>query len=121
LAQGTSLQIETKWDSWLIPIIDWFTSYISNIHQRVTLNNESPSIQNIHAGVQQGSVLGPLLFLININDIHENINSGVRTFADEASMMKSSKNKDELQISVNRDLYKIMGHHLACQLQHLNN
>ena len=60
----------------------WFKSYISNPKQKVIIENSSSKTGDIQAGVHQGSVLRPLLFLIYTNDITGNVNSHIRLFAD---------------------------------------
>ena len=67
-------------------LLRFFENYISNRHQGVTLNGTESSWRSISAGVPQGSVLGPLLFLVYINDLTENIKSQMRLFADDSSV-----------------------------------
>ena len=67
-------------------LLSFFENYLSQRHQRVTLNGSESSWRSISAGVPQGSVLGPLLFLIYINDLTENIKSQMRLFADDSSI-----------------------------------
>ena len=66
-------------------------SYLSNRQQRVVINSFFSSFRNVTAGVPQGSVLGPLFFLIYVNDISEHIFSLTRLFADDSSLYFSAQ------------------------------
>ena len=62
------------------------TDFLSNRKQRVVLNGQHSSWADIKAGVPQGSILGPLLFLICINDLMENLHSNPKLFANDVSL-----------------------------------
>ena len=79
-------------------------NYIFNRHQRVTLNGSESSWRSISAGVPQGSVLGPLLFLVYINDLTENIKSQMRLFADDSSIFTPVKNVIDTHEQLVKDL-----------------
>ena len=59
------------------------SEFLSNSLQRVVLNGQNSSWTNVHAGVPQGSILGPLLFLIYINDLSDNLTSNAKLSADD--------------------------------------
>ena len=89
-------------------VLHWFESYIKGRSQYVTVNGHSSEILPITCGVSQGSVLGPLLFLIYVNDL-PNV-SRVFTFylfADDTSIHFDSDNLITLQKIVNRELHKV--------------
>ena len=67
-------------------LLRWFQSYLHNREQRVIIHGSSSQWGKIPAGVPQGAVLGPLTFLIYINDITENIKSNIKLFADDTSL-----------------------------------
>ena len=63
----------------------FFENYLQNRFQRVVLNGTTSDWKIINSGVPKGSVLGPLLFLIYINDLNDNISSQMHLFADDPS------------------------------------
>ena len=67
-------------------LLRWFSDYLVERKQRVVLPGAASSWKNIKAGVPQGSILGPLLILIYINDIVEDFHSSIRLFADDTSL-----------------------------------
>ena len=67
-------------------VVKWFERYLSQRRQRVVINGQSSDWVHILAGVPQGSILGPLLFLIYINDIVKHIGCSIRLFADDTSL-----------------------------------
>ena len=75
-----------------------------NREQRVVINGSSSEISPIEAGVPQGSVLGPLLFLIYINDLEENIISNVKFFADDTMLFSVVNNPNQTALELNHDL-----------------
>ena len=83
---------------------NWFSSYLKNHSQYVSiLGFESNTKPTIH-GVPQGSVLGPLLFLIYINDLHTVIKSKVYHFADDTNLLNINSSPRKLHKHLNDDL-----------------
>ncbi len=86
---------------------DWFASYLSNRKQRVILPGVYSKWNYIRAGVPQGSILGPLLFLLYINDIVSDINSSIRLFADDTSLYLIVDTPEIASMTINSDLETI--------------
>ncbi len=86
-------------------ILKWFQSYLTDRKQYVYYNGISSNIATVSCGVPQGSVLGPLLFLIYINDL-PNISSKLSffLFADDTNIYYESTNLLELEKTVNKEL-----------------
>ena len=84
---------------------DWFKSYLTNRKQFVSINGyDSEEVEMLY-GVPQGSVLGPLLFLVYINDLHNAIKyCTVRHFADDTNLLINAKSPKQLQKYLNWDL-----------------
>ena len=77
-------------------LFKYFRRFLRNRKQRVVFNGQTSNWENIYAGVPQGSILGPLLFLIYINDLAENLSSNPKLFADDTSLFSEV---DDLNIS----------------------
>ena len=87
----------------------WFSSYITNRKQYVKVGNTESSLKTITWGVPQGSTLGPLLFLLYINDLPKSSKKlTFRIFADDTNMFYSSKDKEQLQSVINEELGKVL-------------
>ena len=67
-------------------LLEMFKSYLTGRKQRVALNGEFSDWGFINSGVPQGSVLGPLLFLVYVNDLENGIKSSIKFFADDTSL-----------------------------------
>ena len=70
-------------------LLKLFHSYLNNRQQGVVLNGQYSKWAPILAGVPQGSILEPLLFLILINDLPENLKSAAKLFADDTSLFSA--------------------------------
>ena len=81
-----------------------FQNYLSNRKQCVVLNDSTSEYSGIESGVPQGSVLGPLLFHIYINDLERNIKSNIKFFADDTMLFSSVKDPDISALDLNHDL-----------------
>jgi hypothetical protein len=88
-------------------LLSWFSSYLQDRQQRVVINYSSSSLCNVSAGVPQGSVLGPLLFILYINNIAENLISLSRRFADDTSFSYSSRDELQIKTVIDHDLKEL--------------
>ena len=85
-------------------VLKWVSNYLDNRQLRVVIKSCKSSFRSTNADVPQGSVLGPLLFLIYINDIAESLLSITRLFADDSSLFYSASNIHDIEGIINHDL-----------------
>ena len=85
-------------------LLIFFQNYLNNRQQRVTLTGSYSIISAVESGVPQGSVLGPLLFLIYINDLEKNIKSNIKFFADDTMLFSIVKDPNISASDLNHDI-----------------
>ena len=88
-------------------LITLIKDFLSCRKQRVVLNGQHSSWADVKAGVPQGLILGPLLFLIYINDLPNGLNSNVKLLADDTSLFSVVHNITDSANLLNSDLSKI--------------
>ena len=86
---------------------NWIRSYLTERHQRVDINCTLSEAREITCGVPQGSVLGPLLFLLYINDMKSVCNCNLFLYADDSALVFSNKD------------IKVIENHLSDELQNI--
>jgi ribonuclease P/MRP protein subunit RPP40 len=82
-------------------IIDWIESWLSNRRQRVCVDGEHSDWEKVSSGVPQGSVLGPVLFIVYINDLDQGILSKLGKFADDSKLCKGIGSEDDVKLLAN--------------------
>ena len=86
----------------------WFKSYFTNRIQYVSINGISSDLLKVNFGVPQGSVLGPLLFLLYINDLHNSIRfSSPFHFADDTGLLNIQDSMHAINRTLNKDLREL--------------
>ena len=85
-------------------LLDWLLNYLTNRKQRVVIPGAVSKWAFIKADVPQGSILGPLLFPLYINDIEVDIHANIRLFADDTSLYMIVDNPNETARIMNADL-----------------
>ena len=88
-------------------VINWIEKWLTHRRQRVIVDGEISNWKSVLSGVPQGSVLGPVLFLIYINDLEDDISSKVLKFADDTKVLRKVTNDTDKQ-SLQDDLDKLV-------------
>ena len=81
--------------------LSWIGTFLSYRTQTTVVNGVHSSYVNVTSGVPQGSVLGPMLFLLYINDVNNAITSQIKLFADDSALYRKIRNQDDKVILQN--------------------
>ena len=92
------------------------TSYLSDRMQFVNINNVCSNLERLTMGVPQGSILGPLLYIIYVNDFQYAVECTPRLYADDTCLLIEAKTVQELQNSVNNEMIKVTNWMISNQL-----
>ena len=88
---------------------EWFKSYLTNRQQFTTVNNKQSELSSIEFSILQSSILGPLLFLICINDLSKVIIcSSVHHFADDTNILYVSSSLKDINQKINHNLSNLV-------------
>ena len=87
--------------------INWFRSYLSNRVFCVSINDTLSDPGNLSCGVPQGSILGPLLFLLYVNDMPQAVDCDLYLYADDSCLVFQHKNVKEIEKQLNKDFSNI--------------
>ena len=104
----TNAKSRSTWHSrWMARWIQ--TPWLAGHRQRVCINQSYSNWEPVSSGVPQGSLIGPLLFLININDLDINIVSKMSKFADDTKLCHSAGNPyDIMELLMKIDINKLV-------------
>ena len=83
--------------------LSWFKSYLSHREFKVSINKSLSNSGKITCGVPQGSILGPLLFLLYINDIPQAVECEILLYADDTCLLFQHKNVKDIEKQLNKD------------------
>ena len=86
--------------------LDWIRAFLTNRTQKVTVEGVVSESIHVKSGVPQGSVLGPILFLVFINDLHASVQPSLRLFADDCVVYSEIRSDKDCQI-LQDDLQKL--------------
>ena len=87
--------------------LSWFESYLSKRTQYVEFKGQKSQMSDVKHGVPQGSILGPLLFLIYINDLPNCTHLNILSYADDTTLYKSVHSIDTLSVQINTELENV--------------
>ena len=97
-------------------LLEWMEDYLHDREMRTAIRDQCSSWLKVTSGVPQGSVLGPLMFVIYINDLSHEVDSYINLFADDAKLMRKVENVNDCMMLQN-DLNKINSWNKSWQME----
>ena len=88
-------------------VISWFRSYLCNREQFVDIHGVKSSCSSITCGVPQGSILGPMLFLLYVNDMSNAVKCDLMLYADDSALIVNGKSVHEIESKLCNELDKV--------------
>lgn len=88
-------------------LLEWFRNFLTNRRQRVVVRGTYSGWSNVKSGVPQGTILGPILFLIYINDLPNGVSSSVKLFADDTKIYRELSDVEGDALSLQSDLNRM--------------
>ena len=87
-------------------VAQWINTWLLDRKQRVVINGKFSQWSDVLSGVPQGSVLGPILFIIYINDIYLSYNGRILKFADDTKLFRNVGDTEDI-VHLRNDLHKL--------------
>ena len=89
------------------PLLRWIEAFLTGRTQQVAVNGKQSNPTPVRSGIPQGSVLGPVLFLVYVNDLPESVKCDIKLFADDAKLYASSKQGNSQHSQMQADLQSL--------------
>ena len=91
-------------------LLRWIQAFLVSRRQRVVVNGCSSDWYPVSSGVPQGSILGPLLFLLYVNDIGAHLKSQIRLFADDCTIFREIAGREDCEVLSQTSMNSTSGH-----------
>ena len=107
-------------------LLEWIEDFLKNRSQKVRIGREYSTDARVLSGIPQGSILGPVLFTVFINDLPDSLKSLCKIFVDDTKLYNSSKHSDDLQSDIDSlqawtEKWLLFFNETKCKVMHAGN